>query len=692
MKKIPFKHILLRTALLTAFMSGSSRAHAQSIDYASLETLFGEPVTTSATGSPQRVSEAPVDMEIITQDDIRRSGAKDIAEVLRGVSGVNVMQSARQDYDVNIRGYNQPYSSNLLVLVNGRQVYLDDYGYTVWSTIPVQLSEIRQIEIVKGPNTALFGFNAADGVINIVTVNPLYDKTSNVGVTGGTGNYRDAHIVQSYKVNDDFGIRVSAGASKSDEFNNDRGSNPNSVFTQPAKDEVNLDSIYQITPKSQIRVEASGSKVDQTEMIPFNFLTDAYYETNSVKTDYEADTSMGLIKATAYRNGLNSKFFGDLYDPGLASSVDNNVIVTQLGYTFKVGLSNTFRIMGEYRHNVAEGPVLGPPGSSIQDDIYALSGMWGWAINPDWDWTNSARVDRFTLSRTGPINPNDLTQNDNQFDVKKTEYSYNSGLVWKATPDDSFRVNTGRGLRMPSFFDLGTEATTGASLNEGLGAAPILQVGNPQMLPTVVTNYELGWNRKVKPIDGIFKADVFTEKTEDGQGIATTLLAPAAYGGAGNDWVFSSDNHGAGYSRSIGTELDLKGKFDENWSWGVNDTLERIQDHYSSPTASSAGQTPVDQATVHLGYQEDQWESDAFVYWTSKYKEGLAGPIPGVGPPPDPLVTVPSHISLSGRVGYKINDVTTVALSGQELEAQRSMTSTSIDTERRVFLSLDRNF
>jgi len=71
---------------------GPSPLRAQSMDYGSLEQLFGEPVTTSATGSPQRVTEVPANMTIITADEIRRSGARDIPGVLRHVAGVDVMQ------------------------------------------------------------------------------------------------------------------------------------------------------------------------------------------------------------------------------------------------------------------------------------------------------------------------------------------------------------------------------------------------------------------------------------------------------------------------------------------------------------------------------------------------------------------------------------------------------------------------
>jgi outer membrane receptor for ferrienterochelin and colicins len=689
MKKDSLKRILLQAACATALMHIPLHAHAQSIDYASLETLFGEPVTTSATGKPQRVSEAPIAMDIVTQDDIRRSGAKDIAEVLRGLSGVNVLQSTRQQYDVNIRGYNQPYSPNLLVLVNGRQVYLDDYGYTVWATIPVQLSEIRQIEVVKGPNTALFGFNAADGVINIVTVNPLYDDVSNYGVTGGTDRYRDAHYMQTAKFLDNkIGVRLSAGASKADEFEGAvNGIDPHTVFTSPEKHSVNLDSIWQVTEKSQFRLEASHSKVQQTEMTPFDFLTKVEDETESVKGSYTADTPAGLIEATVYKNWLDTNFQGDIYAPTQTGDVRNNVIVSQVGDTFKVGVSHTFRIQGEYRHNFANDLIIGPAGSSVQDDVWSMSGMWEWAMNKDWTWTNSARVDRLQLAHKGPMAVGSpLTDAD--FDQNITKPSYNSGLVWKATPDDTFRINTARGLRMASFFDFALSLSAGATI----GPFPVMQVGNPDIEPTTITSYELAWDRKIHALDGGFKANVFATRTQHVLGGNNTVCLPVGLGGGGcpgnpNLVVTQGGNNGS--TKSWGAETGLYGKIGTNWAWGVNNTVQKIYDDYTDTTSNTKDLTPVDIASAHLGYTNGDWEVDTFLYYNTPYKQSEPGANIAV---PSPLVRVPGHFSTSARIGYNINPKTTLSLSGQELQAAHSTTSRAPDVERRVFLSLDRSF
>jgi outer membrane receptor for ferrienterochelin and colicins len=98
--------------ILTALLP--SPLHGQSMDYGALEQLFREPVTTSVAGSPQRVSDVPATMEIITAEDIRRSGAKDIPGVLRHVGGVDTLEWGNDNIDVSVRGYDQALSARLL--------------------------------------------------------------------------------------------------------------------------------------------------------------------------------------------------------------------------------------------------------------------------------------------------------------------------------------------------------------------------------------------------------------------------------------------------------------------------------------------------------------------------------------------------------------------------------------------------
>ncbi|RYE98626.1 MAG: hypothetical protein EOO77_36915 [Oxalobacteraceae bacterium] len=151
----------LRLMLLSGVALYPATAFAQAVDYQALQETVGEPVTTSVTGKPQRASELPASTVIITRDDIVRSPARDVPGLLKTYAGVDVNRWTAGQSDVAVRGGVQTYNARLLVLVDGRQVYLDHYGMTDWNLLGVQLEEIQQIELVRGPANALFGFNAA---------------------------------------------------------------------------------------------------------------------------------------------------------------------------------------------------------------------------------------------------------------------------------------------------------------------------------------------------------------------------------------------------------------------------------------------------------------------------------------------------------------------------------------------------
>ncbi len=120
----------------------------------------------------QPISRAPSDVYVITDEDIRNSGAIDIPTLLRQVPGMEVMQTNAVDFNVSVRGNNQLAANKLLVLVDGRSIYVDHAGIVFGKQLPVALTEVKRIEILKGPASAVYGFNAFDGVVNIITKSP----------------------------------------------------------------------------------------------------------------------------------------------------------------------------------------------------------------------------------------------------------------------------------------------------------------------------------------------------------------------------------------------------------------------------------------------------------------------------------------------------------------------------------------
>ncbi len=182
-------------------------AVAQMVDYGALQSLFGESVTTSATGTPQLASDVPTNMTIITADEIRQSGSRNIPEILSRVPGMDILQGSSTSFDVGTRGYQQASQPRLLVLIDGRQVFIDDYSRTIWDNLPVNVDDIRQIEVVKGASSALFGSNAASGVVNIITYSPLYDDNNVASVNAGTQNTIEGDTTVTSKGTHDTNFR-----------------------------------------------------------------------------------------------------------------------------------------------------------------------------------------------------------------------------------------------------------------------------------------------------------------------------------------------------------------------------------------------------------------------------------------------------------------------------------------------------
>jgi len=106
---------------------------------------------------------------VITQDDIRRSGANNIPDLPRMVPGVNVAQISSNIGAISLRGFDGESSNKLLVMLDGRIVQLPTFSGTFWSVLDVPLEDVERIEVIRGPGGATWGANAVDGVINIIT-------------------------------------------------------------------------------------------------------------------------------------------------------------------------------------------------------------------------------------------------------------------------------------------------------------------------------------------------------------------------------------------------------------------------------------------------------------------------------------------------------------------------------------------
>jgi outer membrane receptor for ferrienterochelin and colicins len=656
-------------------LASAGAASAQSMDYGSLEQLFNEPVTTSATGSPQRATEAPVDMTIISAADIKRSGAGDLPTILSRVAGVDVLNFAAGQSDVGIRGYNQARSPRLLVLINGRQVYLDHFGYTDWASLPIELSEIRQIEVVRGPNSAIFGFNAVSGVVNIITFNPKFDNTNVIELRAGTQESTSVSVVKTVRLGERLSFRVSGGFDHQNEWKNTSTVVLASQRHNPSTARANIDAVAQLNDKTTLRVEGSLSNGASSQVISTFAYAAHRVKTDSLKATLNADTKYGLFQAQAYRNDLDALTPGRRYL--------NDITVYSLEDLFKIGAAHTIRFGLEYRDNQLDTASF--EGAKISYTVLAPSAMWNWVVSPKLALTAAARVDKLSLKRTGPFPVGASQTNNALWDRNITETSINLGAVYKLSPADSLRATYARGVQAPTLLELGgllippaTPAPTGA-----------LITGNPTLEPAIVTNYELAYDRDLPALKAKASVKLFTQKTESIKGQFSTA-APDALPTATTWAVYTYKN--ISDSKMNGVELAASGKIDGGYHWSADTTYTDITDKPFTTLSSIIlrkvnfeATSPKYRSNLAAGWSNDKWSVDGYAHFVSKfasYNGNLLEPVKG-------------YTTVAGRVAYTVSDGVVVALNGQNLLTDRQSQAKGIsglEAERRVMFGVSKSW
>src|SRR5579884_160282 len=215
-------------AVLTMGLTAAGVAEAQEAEQSaeslpaalSEEIKFLKEETVSiASRYEQPISVAASNVYVITDEDIRQSGATDLPTVLRRIPGIEVIQMSGADFNVSARGDNQTVANKMLVMMDGRSIFIDTQAQVYWKAIPVTLPEIKRIEVLKGPASAVYGFNAFDGIINIITKSPEEMKGTALQFGGGElGTISSAaiHAGTAGKL----GYRLSVGRDQNQQWRN----------------------------------------------------------------------------------------------------------------------------------------------------------------------------------------------------------------------------------------------------------------------------------------------------------------------------------------------------------------------------------------------------------------------------------------------------------------------------------------
>jgi iron complex outermembrane receptor protein len=476
-----------------------------------LEAKGGEAYDEQVVTASRR-AQAPIDapnaVTVITEEDIRLSGARTIPDLLRRVPGMDVMAMSYADYNVAIRGFNRRVANKVLILIDGRTAYQDFVGGAIWRGLTIDLADIERIEVVRGPGSAIYGAYAYTGIINIITRRPGAVQGTLVQVGGGNG--RRVEGTYQYGVRRGaLGLRLSMGYERGDKYELEY--DPARVdFTTNVSDPnlslqlARLDGQgeYALSPSARVYL-GGGARTGFNEFYGVAALRNqavAGQEYN-VRAGVESD----LFTMRAFWNGVRLSSTPQFYRVGqddLGSRVRFDLFAVEpvLRPEFTLLGRHSMVLGGEYRRKSIDWDYLS--GKQVEHHFAAFL-QDSWTIDPRLSAIVSARLDVHPL--IGPLGSPRLA------------------VIYKLAPREALRLSLGTAFRTPTMAESYLELSASSPVS---GVAVTLIGGGKQLDPEQIATVDLGYRRETD--FGDFEAVGFVNRVS---GLITrTPLQPAGPG------------------------------------------------------------------------------------------------------------------------------------------------------------------
>jgi iron complex outermembrane receptor protein len=437
-----------------------------------LELIKEEETVSIASRYEQPISKAPANVYVITDEDIRQSGATDIPTVLRRIPGMEVMQMNGAEFNVSMRGNNQLFSNKLLVLVDGRSIYVDALGFMFWKMLPVTLPEIKKIEVLKGPASAIYGFNAFDGIINIITKSPEEMKGTTMQVGGGEFGTISSAAIHANKIGA-FGYRLSVGRDQNQQWR-DRDA---LAFRS---NKFNLQTEYALSSLSKLTLSGGLVSTNRFDGLTRDLVNTAVAaELGYAHVTYERPNFF----VRGFWNGISdtSRLFsnpllGTLVtqtdrDGNTSGKIRTNTYNIEAQHTLDVGNSHLITYGINYRHNSVSNQFIT---EFTREDRVGLYLQDEWKATPSLSLVMGARYDLNTF-----VNPT---------------ISPRVAVLYEAAQDHVFRLSGSVAYRPPTIIETKADFRGVINLPPPTPSPPpaVLQ-GSDNLKAEQIVSYEAGY-------------------------------------------------------------------------------------------------------------------------------------------------------------------------------------------------------
>jgi iron complex outermembrane recepter protein len=327
-----------------SFAEQEAPQKGQDLSHLGLEDLMKIEVTT-ASKSAQPWLNVPAAVYVLTNEEIRRSGATNVPDALRLVPGVHVAQVDASKWMVSIRGFSSRFANKLLVLIDGRTVYTPLFSGVYWDTQDVVLEDVDRIEVIRGPGATLWGANAVNGIINIITKSAAETQGTLVSALAGTEERVQGTIRHGGQISDETFYRVYARYVERDSSRSPLGGQGSDRWSA-TQGGVRLDWENESGDRLVMRGDVRGGTLGQTTNRPV--LAPPYVQPTDDR--YHASSYSGLARYETQRAGGSTGV--QLY---FERSIRNAVEIEESRSTFDLDVQHAFPSGGAHTFMVGAG-------------------------------------------------------------------------------------------------------------------------------------------------------------------------------------------------------------------------------------------------------------------------------------------------------------------------------------------------
>jgi outer membrane receptor for ferrienterochelin and colicins len=489
--------------------AGAARTVDKSVDW---DVSFAETITvTTVSRRPERITEAPAAVTVVTAQEIEREAASgQVPKLLEFTPGVDFSQSGLYDFNFNARGFNSSLNRRILTLIDGRDPAVPFLGAQEWAAVSFPLDELQSVELVRGPGSALYGANAFNGVLNMTTKGPRGNEGGKLRLTGGDPDTKRADFRWATGFGDDWFFKVVGGTQRADDF------------TRSRNQTVEYSSFCTATQTTDC-LRREPVPLDLTEgKINFGGLRlDKYFGNRSLTLEGGTAT----LEGSTFQTGIGRVQVTDVDRPwarvnfntnhwNVLGYYDSRIAERQLALASGARLfEDSNNLHGEVQGNVGfangRGFLVGGVAYHQQEidtaNPQGVQTLMDTAKEEDQQALFGQAEYNFTGSLKGVValRVDDSTLHD-------TQYSPKGSLVWSVRPDHTLRLTYNQAFQVPNFSEFFLRAPAGAPINLsaieagfrpflgniqlGFGNVPVLAIGNDDLDVEKIRTTEVGYS------------------------------------------------------------------------------------------------------------------------------------------------------------------------------------------------------